>query len=86
MIAVRDWLARERLATSSCCRSTTSSCSRRRRPSSQRVKRASAQMTGVAKLDVPLVVDVGVGPQLGKSALTAEWPALERQDSRALLW
>ena len=64
MIAVQDWLDRERLATrSSSCRCTTSWCSKCRRPSSSACKQELPElMTGVATLAVPLVVDVGVGP------------------------
>ena len=63
MIAVQNWLDRERLAhASSCCRCTTSSCSRFPQAELARVQRElPALMTDVATLRVPLVVDVGMG-------------------------
>ena len=63
MIAVRNWIRRDRLATKLLLQVHDELVLEVPEAEVDRVKRElPKQMTGIAKLEVPLIVDVGVGP------------------------
>ena len=72
MIAVQEWLDREKLAVEAHHAGARRAGARgAAKPSSTRVRAEVPRlMSGVAQLKVPLVVDVGSGRELGKSALS----------------
>ena len=68
MIAVQGWLEADKLETGLIMQYTTSWCSSLPDPELDVVKNKLPElMCGVAKLAVPLVVDVGVGPNWDKA-------------------